>query len=130
MCNRAKDWFKQAEKDLKHAEFSREHGEHEWACFAAQQTANKAVKAIQIQLGIKGEGYDIAELLGELPDSVQLPENMIEKGNVLDDYFYDTRYPNIFMDGPPCDNYSSDQSEQAIQYARDILEFIRSQMDK
>lgn len=45
MPNRFKDWIEQAKRDLEQAEESRHSGKHEWACFAAQQGAEKAVKA-------------------------------------------------------------------------------------
>jgi len=47
MPNRSHDWFRQAERDLDQARDSRLSGKHEWACFAAQQSAEKAVKAFQ-----------------------------------------------------------------------------------
>ena len=39
MVDRSKDWFAQAERDLDHARSSQKEGRHEWACFAAQQSA-------------------------------------------------------------------------------------------
>ncbi len=51
MPNRAPDWFNQALRDLEQAEDSRKAGRHEWACFAAQQAAEKAVKALHLHLG-------------------------------------------------------------------------------
>jgi len=50
MPNRARDWFNQAIRDLEQAEDSRRWGRHEWACFAAQQAAEKAVKALHLHL--------------------------------------------------------------------------------
>ncbi|GGM97869.1 hypothetical protein GCM10007092_09440 [Thermus composti] len=49
--NRARDWLLQAEKDLEMAEIAKGAGRHEWACFAAQQAAEKAVKALHLHLG-------------------------------------------------------------------------------
>lgn len=46
--NRSGDWLAQAERDLAQAESSRRQGHHEWACFAAQQAAEKAVKALNL----------------------------------------------------------------------------------
>lgn len=43
MTNRFADWLRQAEADLRHARNALESGDHEWACFAAQQGAEKAV---------------------------------------------------------------------------------------
>ena len=46
MANRSRDWFAQAERDLEHARHARRDGSHEWACFACQQAAEKAAKAL------------------------------------------------------------------------------------
>jgi HEPN domain-containing protein len=48
MVDRSKDWFAQAERDLDHARSSQKEGRHEWACFAAQQSAEKAIKALHL----------------------------------------------------------------------------------
>jgi HEPN domain-containing protein len=48
MPNRALDWLKQAERDLEQAADSRRAGRHEWACFAAHQAAEKAIKALHL----------------------------------------------------------------------------------
>ena len=41
----------QGERDLEQAQASRDQDRHEWACFAAQQAAEKAVKALHLHLG-------------------------------------------------------------------------------
>lgn len=41
--NRWRDWWAQAERDLRHAEHSQEAGDYEWSAFAAHQAAEKAV---------------------------------------------------------------------------------------
>ena len=48
MANIAYDWLRQAEHDLKHADLSLRNEDYEWACFASQQAAEKAVKAYYI----------------------------------------------------------------------------------
>ena len=50
MANRAGDWLNQARHDVAQAEDSRRAGCHEWACFAAQQAADKAVKTLHLHL--------------------------------------------------------------------------------
>ncbi len=45
MPNRHGHWDPQAEADLRHAGNAREAGDHEWACFAGQQAAEKGVQA-------------------------------------------------------------------------------------
>jgi len=60
MSNRARDWFNQAVRDLEQAEDSRRSGRHEWACFTAQQAAEKAVKALHLHLGQEAWGHVVA----------------------------------------------------------------------
>ncbi|MBL7163105.1 MAG: HEPN domain-containing protein [Anaerolineales bacterium] len=128
MADRSKDWLKQALRDLEQAQDSRQAGRHEWACFAAQQAAEKAVKALHLSLGQEGWGHVIARLLAELPEEINLPDNMIDKGRVLDNFYIPTRYANGHPEGSPFEHYGSIQSEEAICYAREIVEFVRLQM--
>jgi HEPN domain-containing protein len=128
MGNRWRDWFNQAMKDLEHAEDSRRAGRHEWACFAAQQAAEKAVKALHLFWRQEVWGHVIAKLLRELPEDVVVPEDLVEKGRFLDNYYIPTRYPNSHPDGAPFEHYGPLQSEVAVKYAREILEFVSSQV--
>lgn len=128
MSNRSRDWFNQAIRDLEQAEDSRRAGRHEWACFIAHQAAEKAVKALHLHLGQEAWGHVIARLLHDLPDTLSVPEELIEKAHVLDSFYIPTRYPNSHPEGAPFEHYGQLQSEEAIRYAREIIEFVRSQM--
>lgn len=128
MPNRARDWFRQAVRDLEQAEDSRRSDRHEWACFAAQQAAEKAVRALHLHLGQDAWGHVAAKLLKELPPSIAVPQDLVEKGRILDGYYIPPRYPNSYPEGAPFEHYGPLQSEEAIEYAREILEFARSQM--
>lgn len=128
MSNRAFDWLNQALKDLKHAEESRNSGHHEWACFAAQQSGEKAVKALHLFLGQEAWGHVIARLLKDLPEQVSVPEELVEKAKVLDNFYIPARYPDSHPDGAPFEHYGPLQSKEAIQYAGEIIEFIRAKM--
>ncbi|MDQ7028781.1 MAG: HEPN domain-containing protein [Ardenticatenia bacterium] len=128
MPNRAQDWFRQAVRDLEQAEDARQAGRHEWACFAAQQAAEKAVKALHLHLGQEAWGHVVARLLRELPERVPVPAELIEQAQVLDNFYIPTRYPNSHPEGAPFEHYGPIQSEGAIRYARAILDFVRLQM--
>lgn len=125
MPNRANDWLQQAGRDLEQAEDSRRASRHEWACFAAQQAAEKAVKALHLHLGQEAWGHVIAKLLRELPNTVEVPDNLVEKGRVLDTFYIPPRYPNSHPEGAPFQHYGPLQSEEAIRYAGEIIEFVR-----
>ncbi|MCX7622599.1 MAG: HEPN domain-containing protein [Thermomicrobium sp.] len=126
MARRAADWLVQAEHDLELAEIAAAAGRHEWACFAAQQAAEKAVKALHLHLGQVVWGHAITRLLEELP--VPVPEMLRDAARRLDAYYIAPRYPDAFVEGPPARYFGPRQSEEAIGYARAILEFVRSAM--
>jgi HEPN domain-containing protein len=128
MPNRARDWLNQATRDLEQAEDSRRAARHEWACFAAHQAAEKAVKALHLHLGQEAWGHVVARLLQELPDTIRVPAELVEKGRVLDSFYIPPRYPNSHPEGAPFEHYGPLQSEEAIRYAHEILELSRSQM--
>ena len=128
MVNRSQDWFKQAIRDLQQAEDSQKTGRHEWACFASQQAAEKAVKALHLFLGQEAWGHVVAFLLRELPENIEVSQEILEKAQVLDNFYIPTRYANGHPSGAPFEHYGSLQSTQAIQYASEIIEFIRSKM--
>lgn len=126
MTDRSQDWFSQAERDLEQAESSRREGRHEWACFAAQQGAEKAVKALHLFLKQEAWGHVVARLLFELPFSV--PEELMDKAKVLDAFYIPTRYANGHPEGAPFEHYGNIHSRDALNYAGEILAFVRSQM--
>jgi HEPN domain-containing protein len=126
MANRAGDWLAQAERDLEQARASQRDGRHEWACFAAHQAAEKAVKALHLSMGQEAWGHVVARLLREVP--VDVPAEFVDRARVLDNFDVPTRYPNGHPDGPPFEHYGALQSDQAVEYAGEIVGFVRRQM--
>ena len=126
MANRSEDWLAQAMRDLEHARDARASGRHEWACFAAQQAAEKALKGLHLHLGQEAWGHVVANLLREL--TVDVPEDLIEKAHVLDTHYIPTRYPNSHAEGSPFEHYGDRQSEEAIALAGEIVGFAGDQM--
>ena len=126
MTDRSKEWLAQAQRDLEQAKSSQREGRHEWACFAAQQSAEKAVKALHLSKGQEAWGHVIARLLQELP--FEVPEDLVDTAKVLDNFYIPTRYVNGHPEGPPFEHYGRVQSEDAIRYAGKILEFVRNKM--
>ena len=124
MPSRAKDWLAQAERDLDHARISADAKQHEWACFAAHQAAEKALKALHYARGEEAWGHVVRQLL----DGLGAPEKLIQKGQVLDTYYVPTRYPNGHASGAPFEYYGVLQSSEAIRYAGEIIEYARLQM--
>jgi HEPN domain-containing protein len=124
MADRTADWFRQAERDLEQARSSAREQRHEWACFAAQQAAEKAVKALHLHHRQEAWGHVVARLLDELPAAV--PKELVEKAKVLDNFYVPARYANGHPEGAPFEHYGSLQSSDAIRYANEIVEFVRT----
>src|SRR5688500_11730219 len=126
MPDRSRDWLKQAGHDLEQARASQRDGRHDWACFAAQQAAEKAVKALHLAKGQDAWGHVVATLLAQLPQAA--PAALIDKARVLDHFYVATRYANGHPAGAPFEHYGTLQSRQAIDYAGEILEYARTQV--
>jgi HEPN domain-containing protein len=126
MANRWADWFAQAERDLEQAGESRASGRHEWACFAAHQAAEKALKALHLRYGQEAWGHVVARLLEDLPAELAPEQDTVEKARVLDGFYIPTRYPNGHPAGAPFEHFGTLQSGQALDYAGEIIEFARA----
>lgn len=128
MSKRFKDWIKQAENDLNHARKSLEMQDYSWSCFACQQTAEKAMKGLYDFLGGDAWGHTIIKFLKELPQNTQVNKDLLGKAVYLDRLYIPTRYPNGFDSGASCDFYTEKEALEAIQYAEDILSFVKAQI--
>ena len=126
MLDRTKDWFDQALRNIEQTKESQSDGKHEWACFTAHQAAELAIKALHLSHNQEAWGHVVAQLLSELPVSVD--EDLIEKAKVLDNFYIPTRYPYGHVEGAPFQHYGRYQSEKAIKYTGEIIEFIRNSL--
>ena len=126
--NRAADWLKQAERDMKAAEDSAATGHHEWAAFQAQQCGEKAVKALVQSLHGGARGHAIVEILRLVPVSASVPTEVIDAARELDRVYFISRHPNGFPSGSPADYFDEKSSQRYLDDAGKILEFCRSQI--
>jgi HEPN domain-containing protein len=123
MSNRGKDWLRQALKDLRHAKNAKEDEDYEWSCFASQQSAEKALKAVYYHLNQEAWGHSIKRLLENLPEEIQNTNDLVPHAKVLDKYYIPTRYPNGFDEGIPGDYFTEEEAVKGIEYAEDIIQF-------
>lgn len=84
-----------------------------------------AVKALHLSLGQEAWGHVVARLLVELPIDAT---HLVEQAKVLDNFYVATRYANGHPEGAPFEHYGRLQSDQAIRYASEILEFVRARL--
>ena len=129
MASRHLDWFRQAEADLRLARAARDGGHFEWSCFAAQQAAEKALKALFQRHGQEAWGHTLSALIGRLPAGVEASADLVEGCKSLDKHYLPTRYPSGFDEGAPTDFYTEAEADAAIEHAAEIIEFCRSHLD-
>ena len=120
---RSRDWMDQAEGDLRHARSDLQGRFYDWACFSAQQAAEKAVKAVFERAGAEAWGHAVADLLWELAARHPVPERLQDAALELDKAHIPTRYPNAHPAGAPRTRYTRAEAERLIGYADEILRF-------
>jgi len=126
MVERSKDWIDQAEGDLKHAEHDLQGGFYDWACFSAQQSAEKAVKAVFQKIGAEAWGHSVYDLMVELRKNFMVPDELLNLALELDKAYIPTRYPNVHPSGSPRRRYTQNEAKRLINYAKKIFEFCKS----
>ena len=126
--NRYADWLAQAERDIERAVIDIQFEYWEWACFTAQQAAEKAVKALLMKRGLTAWGHSITPMLRRLSE-ITAPPNLIHQAQLLDTFYIPTRYPNGFAEGKPADYYNERNAREAVDAARDIIRFCKDHLD-
>lgn len=122
---RPEDWLRQAELDLSAARTAESGGHFEWASFLAQQSAEKAVKAVHESTGTEAWGHSVSALLGPLDP---VPESVVEAAKGLDKHYIPARCPNSHPEGAPGDLYTRRDAAQALADAQTVLEHVRSRL--
>jgi len=128
MATRHEDWMRQAKRDLQQAGILLESDGYEWCCFVAQQSAEKALKAVFQKLGANAWGYSVNLLLSSLPDSVRPAVDLVDKAKELDKHYIASRYPNSYPSGAPFQYYTRLEAERSIQYAKEIISFCEDRI--
>ena len=113
----------QAHRDLEHARVSIASGHFEWACFAAQQAAEKAVKAVYEQLGGVAWGHSVTELLQGLGERTDVPEDFLDLARALDRFYVPARYLNGLAAGSPKDFYTRKDADGAVRDSGALIRF-------
>ena len=128
MVERSKDWMDQGERDLEQARWSLKGGFYEWACFIAQQAAEKAVKALYQRLHGDSWGHSVSALLRGLPEGYRPEQGIIEAAMRLDRLYIQTRYPNGFDVGSPKDYFIGKDAEEALEDAARVVAYCKSKL--
>lgn len=92
---RAERWLLTAEEDLRAAQVLLDAKMYAQACFYAQQSAEKAIKALWYLIDADPWGHSVQRLVAEYPQRAEIPdlEVWIERAALLDKFYIPTRLP-------------------------------------
>ena len=111
-------WRRQAGNDLAFARVALRERFYAQACFIAQQSAEKAVKAIGYGLGERTViGHSLVTLVSRYGDRAPELNDLQELGGILDQYYVPTRYPNGLAGGVPFEAFGESQAAAAVDAA-------------
>ena len=126
----AQRWYGQARFDLEAARDSAAAGHYEWACFQAQQAAEKALKAVLLR---QGKRQFLSHSVHDLLEEVQkfAPEfRTVSEARRLDEYYIPTRYPNGLPGTVvPHDFYGEKEALECLKLAESVLKLISQTID-
>ncbi len=122
-------WLLQAERDFDDGRFSSQGKRYNLACFLAQQSAEKAIKAFLYSQGIEEVwGHSVAELCADAQKLDADFKELMKNAASLDKYYIPTRYPNGLPGGIPSDVYQKEDASQALFLASKIIEFVKGKI--
>jgi HEPN domain-containing protein len=122
---RHRDWLRQAKRKLESAQWAIQGQFYEDACFAAQQAAELAAKALLESQGRVELGHSVLQLLKA---AGVRQRKILAAARLLDRYYIPTRYPNGFAQGAPMDYYDKPTDQEAVRRAQDIVAFVETQI--
>ncbi len=124
----ALDWLEEAKADLEHARLSLGSGSYNWACFVAQQAAEKALKAFMMGVGRRRppRTHDLTRLYVGVGERLELPGEVVERLGELSAYYTIARYPNAGLMRPST-GITRVQAEEAIKLAGKVVRRVEDE---
>ena len=127
-AHQAERWLRTAEEDLRAVAQLAEAGFNAQACFFAQQSAEKAMKALWYLHDADPWGHSIQRLLLDFPEQTVIPdmEGWLSQAALLDKLYIPTRYPNGLPDLTPGQVYRDEDADRACYAARMLVAGCRN----
>jgi HEPN domain-containing protein len=120
-------WREEAGRALDSARVQAEAGLHNWSCFAAEQGAQLAVKALLHGLGRGPWGHDLVRLVEGIGEAgVEVPGDVADAARRLSRHYIPARYPDAHPGGSPGSRYSRSDADEAARDAEAVVSFVDS----
>jgi len=125
----AATWLAQASADLESAAWTLTGKRYDVTCFLAQQSAEKALKAVLLLLvGARPRLHLISALMSELaafdPESQVILEDVV----ALDVFYTASRYPDAIGGATPAATFKEREAQLAIERAAVAVAFAKSRI--
>lgn len=122
-------WLRQAQQDLLDAQFNREGGRHNLACFLCQQAAEKALKAYLYHRGAEDVwGHSLIDLCEDAKIFEMFFDTIKSEARQLDKYHEITRYPAYLPGGISSDAFDDNDSERALYLSGVVVDFVKERL--
>jgi HEPN domain-containing protein len=125
----ALDWLAEAKADFRHAMQAYRSDSHNWACFAAEQAAEKAIKAFLIGVLRKRliHTNDLTALHRQTRGRLKMLQVTTNGLAELSAYYTGARYPNSGLNRPSV-SITATQARRAIRTARGVLAVVKREI--
>lgn len=124
--DKVENWLKQAEEDLLWAKASMKEGILRGACFAAQQSAEKALKAFLISKEVRvAKIHDLLTLVNKCSEIDLEFKSLEESCNMLSPYYLSSRYPDVAI----FEEYSKDKTAVVVEEAEKTVSFVKRKIE-
>jgi HEPN domain-containing protein len=117
-------WRAEAGAALRAARLQADADLHNWACFAAEQAAQLAVKGLLHGLGLGPWGHDLVRLGEQLARVDEVPGAVADAFRRLSRHYIPARYPDAHPSGPPGLHYGASDSTEALADAGLVLRHV------
>ncbi|MGQ4891573.1 MAG: HEPN domain-containing protein [Candidatus Njordarchaeia archaeon] len=118
-------WFSSAKKTLESSKRDKDSGDYSWACFKAQQAAEKAIKALLWGIGKPKVGHMLKRLVDFVVElGFNVEEDVINDCTELSKYYITTRYPDVWGEGVPEEFFTKREAEEAVKKAERIINWV------
>jgi len=120
-----REWLNRARSNLIRAKSRIEGVYLEDLCFDAQQAAEKAIKALLIQQGVRFPyTHDLTELLTLVEQASQHIPERVRQAGALSDYAVESRYPGL------AEPVTQEEYEEAVAIAEEVVRWVGDALER
>lgn len=127
----AESWLKQSAEDLRYARSALRDRYFAWACFACQQSAEKALKAVLVErTGTVQKTHRLLELARPCEEIDRSFAKLRPALDILNQYYGPTRYADLHGGKAPYEQYTKEIAREALRLAEKVLRTVGKSLGK